>query len=173
METASVNRKSDIVSAAIEVFAEIGYYRATTSQVAERAGISQSYVFRFFSTKEALLLTALEVAWARVLDSFRTVVESASPQELEIRLIHAYEDILCSNQNEVLLQMQAQTIGEKPIREAMRKGFGEVRGMVGEAFRASGAPNAGELAMLFLARGALCNISNVLDMPELKEIGRG
>lgn len=44
---ASANRRQDIVAAAIEVFAEIGYYRATTAQVAERAAISQPYVYRF------------------------------------------------------------------------------------------------------------------------------
>ena len=33
----SANRRNDIVAATIEVFAEIGYYRATTAQVAERA----------------------------------------------------------------------------------------------------------------------------------------
>jgi AcrR family transcriptional regulator len=69
----SVNRRSEIVSAAIEVFAEIGYYRATTAKVAERAQISQPSVFRFFSTKEALLQEALEVSWTRILEVFRNV----------------------------------------------------------------------------------------------------
>jgi len=167
-ETAMVNRKSDIISAAIEVFAETGYYRATTAQVAARAQISQPYVFKFFATKEALLLTALEVSWTRVVDSFRKVVESAAPEQLERELIEAYEEILAAYQNEVLLQMQAQTIREDAIQEAMRNGYGEVRQIVLEAFRAAGIPNAEERTMLFLARGLLCNISIALDMPELK-----
>ncbi|WP_025689158.1 TetR/AcrR family transcriptional regulator [Paenibacillus zanthoxyli] len=169
-ETKSVNRKSDIISAAIEVFAETGYFRATTAQVAERAKISQPYIFRFFSTKEALLLTALEVSWTRVIDSFRKVVESASPEQLETELIQAYVVILESYRNEVLLQMQAQTIQEESIREAMRGGFGEVRHMVLDAFRSAGIPNAEERTMLFLARGMLCNISAALAMPELMGI---
>lgn len=167
-ETAMVNRKSDIISAAIEVFAETGYYRATTAQVAARAQISQPYVFKFFATKEALLLTALEVSWTRVVDSFRKVVESAAPEQLERELIEAYEEILAAYQNEVLLQMQAQTIREDAIQEAMRNGYSEVRQIVLEAFRAAGIPNAEERTMLFLARGLLCNISIALDMPELK-----
>ncbi|HZG17500.1 MAG TPA: TetR/AcrR family transcriptional regulator [Candidatus Bathyarchaeia archaeon] len=170
IETTTANRKADIISAAIEVFAEIGYFRATTAQVAERANISQPYIFRFFSTKEALLLTALEVSWTRVLDSFRKVVESASPEQLETGLIRAYEDILNSYKNEVLLQMQAQTIQEESIRETMRNGYGEVRQMVLDAFRAAGIPKAEERTMLFLARGVLCNISVALAMPELKEV---
>lgn len=168
-EATSVNRKTEIISAAIEVFAEIGYYRATTAQVAARAEISQPYIFRFFSTKEALLLAALEVSWTRVINSFRKVVESAEPGQLETDLIQAYEDILNSYQNEILLQMQAQTIQEDSIREAMRNGFTEVRRMVLDAFHAAGISNPEERTMLFLARGMLCNISTALNMPELKE----
>ncbi|SDX02563.1 transcriptional regulator, TetR family [Marininema mesophilum] len=168
-DTTSVNRKAEIISAAIEVFAEIGYYRATTAQVAQRAKISQPYIFRFFSSKEALLLAALEVSWTRVIDSFRKVMESSLSEQLESDLIRAYDEILDSYQNEILLQMQAQTIQENSIREEMRKGFEEVRRIVLDAFRDAGIPNSKERTMLFLARGMLCNISTVLDMPELME----
>ncbi|MGF9698259.1 MULTISPECIES: TetR/AcrR family transcriptional regulator [Paenibacillus] len=167
--TASVNRRNDIISAAIEVFAEIGYYRATTAQVAERAQISQPYIFRFFKTKEALLLTALEVSWTRVIDSFRLVVETATPDQLESELIEAYEQILESHKSEIMLQMQAQTIQEDVIRQAMQKGFGEVRTMVLNAFSNAGIADAKQRTLVFLAIGMLCNISTALDMPELKE----
>ncbi|MDQ0416661.1 AcrR family transcriptional regulator [Croceifilum oryzae] len=166
-DATSVNRKEEIISAAIEVFAEIGYYRATTAQVAQRAKISQPYIFRFFSTKEALLLAALEVSWTRVIDSFHKVMESGLSEQLEPDLIRAYEDILDSYRNETLLQMQAQTIQEDSIREAMRKGFGEVHRIVLDAFQGAGIPNPQERATMFLARGMLCNISSALDMPEL------
>ncbi|MFD1776936.1 TetR/AcrR family transcriptional regulator [Paenibacillus rhizophilus] len=167
--TTSVNRKSDIISAAIEVFAEIGYYRATTAQVAERAKISQPYIFRFFPTKEVLLLTALEVSWARIIESFHQVVQSASPDRLETDLIIAYEQILGEYRNEVLLQMQAQTIQEHSIREAMQGGFREVRQIVLDAFRQADIADPEERTMLFLARGMLCNISVAINLPELME----
>ncbi|MBY9079783.1 TetR/AcrR family transcriptional regulator [Paenibacillus sp. HN-1] len=170
IETTVVNRKLDIISAAIEVFAEVGYFRATTAQVAERAKISQPYIFRFFPSKEALLLTALEVSWTRVIDSFRKVVECASPEQMEIGLIQAYVDIVDMFENEVLLQIQAQTIREDSIQEAMRNGYGEVRRIVLDAFRTAGIPDAEERTMLFLARGVLCNISVALAMPELMDI---
>jgi AcrR family transcriptional regulator len=165
----SVNRRSDIISAAIEVFAEIGYFRATTAQVAERANISQPYIFRFFKSKESLLLTALEVSWTRVIDSFRTVVQTATPDQLENELTEAYEEILKSHKNEILLQMQAQTIQEEVIRQAMQKGFTEVRDMVLEAFTAAGSANPKQRTLIFLAIGMLCNISTSLDMPELMD----
>lgn len=168
-DAVSANRKTDIISSAIEVFAETGYFRATTAQVAERAKISQPYVFRFFDTKEALLLAALEASWRRVIQSFRKVVDSAAPERLESDLIRAYEEILASHRNEVLLQMQAQTIREQVIQEAMRDGFRQVRDMVLSAFRKAGIEQPEERTMLFLARGMLCNVSAALNMPELKE----
>ncbi|CAI8777729.1 Transcriptional regulator [Brevibacillus sp. IT-7CA2] len=166
----SVNRKTEIISAAIEVFAEIGYFRATTAQVAERAKISQPYIFKFFASKEALLQAALEASWERIIDSFRLVVESASKEQLETDLIKAYEKILASHQNEILLQMQSQTIQEPSIREAMREGFREVRQIVLTAFREAGIASPEERTLIFLARGMLCNISAALDMPEIMEV---
>jgi len=166
-DATSVNRKAEIISAAIEVFAEVGYYRATTAQVAERAKISQPYVFRFFSTKELLLLSALEVSWSRVIESFRKVVEATSPELLEATLIRDYERIQGMHRNEILLQMQAQTMGEEAIQETMRGGFKEVRDMVLTAFREAGIEQSEERTMLFLARGMLCNVAVALNMPEL------
>lgn len=163
----SINRKLEIISAAIEVFAEVGYYRATTAQVAERAKISQPYIFRFFATKESLLLTALEVSWSRVIESFRKVLETTSPELLENKLIQEYEHIQALHLNEILLQMQAQTMREESIQETMRGGFKEVRDMVLKAFEEARLEKPEERTLLFLARGMLCNVAVALHMPEL------
>lgn len=163
----SVNRRTDIISAAIEVFAETGYYRATTAQVAERAEISQPYVFKFFSTKEALLVEALEVSWIRVLDAFRSVIVKANADRLEQELIESYQAIMDSHRNEVLLQMQAHTIQEESVIKVMQKGFLDVQHMVLEAFQQAGLHNPQERTLMFLARGMLCNISMSLSLPQL------
>ncbi len=164
--TASANRRTDIVSAAIEIFAEIGYYRATTAQVAERASISQPYVYRFF-TKESLLVEALEVSWLRILEAFKRVIETSTSEQLEIGLIRAYEEIMNMHHNEILLQMQAQTIRETPIRDAMKKGMGQVKELVENAFQKAGISDVEEKTSDFLARGMLCNVSMAMDMPGL------
>ncbi|HZG17651.1 MAG TPA: TetR/AcrR family transcriptional regulator [Candidatus Bathyarchaeia archaeon] len=164
--TSSVNRRTEIVSAAIEVFAEIGYYRATTAQVAERASISQPYVYRFF-TKESLLVESLEVSWQRIVHEFQRVIETTAPEQLEEGLIRAYEKIMDSHRNEILLQMQAQTIRDTPIREAMQRGLKQVQELVQQAFEHAGIANAYERTSDFLARGMLCNVAMAMDMPDL------
>lgn len=104
-----------------------------------------------------------------MIDSFRIVVETATPDQLENDLIEAYDKILESHKSEILLQMQAQTIREEVIRQAMQKGISDVRSMVLEAFTVAGMAEPLKRTMIFLAIGMLCNVSNALDMPELKE----
>jgi AcrR family transcriptional regulator len=162
----SSDRRADILSAAIEVFAEIGYYRATTAQVAERAAISQPYVYRFF-TKESLLVESLEVSWQRIVQAFQRVIDSTAPDQLEEELIQAYEKIMESHSNEILLQMQAQTIRETPIRNAMQKGMNQVKQLVLNAFEEAEISNAEKKTSDFLARGMLCNVAMAIDMPDL------
>ncbi|RJE85090.1 TetR/AcrR family transcriptional regulator [Paenibacillus sp. 1011MAR3C5] len=161
------NRRDDIVAAAIEVFAELGYYRATTAQVAEKADISQPYVYRFF-TKESLLVAAIELSWERILRAFQQVIrDTPSSERLEISFIRAYEAIMESHRHEVLLQMQAQTITEPVVREAMQAGMNQVQTLVRDAFQQAGFADVEERTSDFLARGMLCNVSMALEMPQL------
>lgn len=84
------NRKEEILEAGLEVFAKRGYYNMTTTHIAEKAWISQPYVFRFFETKEELFIAALERAYERILQSFKNV--KASPEELGMKMVQAYEE---------------------------------------------------------------------------------
>lgn len=51
-------RRETIVAAAATEFALHGLHGASTVRIAQRAGISHAYVFRFFSTKRELFVTA-------------------------------------------------------------------------------------------------------------------
>ncbi|NRD79956.1 TetR/AcrR family transcriptional regulator [Bacillus sp. BRMEA1] len=163
----TINRRDEIISAAIEVFAQEGYYRTSTAKVAEKANISQPYIFKFFSSKELLLEAALKVSWNRIQTSFLQVIESASPRNLEENLIAAYTEIMKNNENEILLQMQAQTIREENIIKVMQEELMKVHSIVLNAFKTSGITNPSERTLLFLARGMLCNISLSLQLPQL------
>ncbi|AYV71061.1 TetR/AcrR family transcriptional regulator [Bacillus sp. PK3-056] len=164
------NRRDEILSAAIEVFAQEGYYRATTMKVANKAEISQPYIFRFFSSKELLLEEALKLSWSRIQAAFTQVIQAASAENLEKELIQAYEGIMRNYENEILLQMQAQTIRETNIVTLMQEEFLRVHSIVYTAFQTAGVSNPSEKTLLFLARGMLCNISLALNLPKLMEI---
>jgi TetR/AcrR family transcriptional regulator len=54
------DRRSQILAAALDVFAELGFHGARTRDLAERAGVSEALLFRHFQTKEDLIRAILE-----------------------------------------------------------------------------------------------------------------
>ena len=57
----SEDRRASIVKAAQRVFVEKGFYRTTTRELAEAAGVSEALLFRHFPSKEALY-SAIQVS---------------------------------------------------------------------------------------------------------------
>ncbi|MET8152033.1 TetR/AcrR family transcriptional regulator [Actinoplanes sp. NPDC049668] len=53
-------RREDIVTAAVEVYAEAGYHASSLREVARRVGITHAGLLYYFPTKEALLAAVLE-----------------------------------------------------------------------------------------------------------------
>jgi AcrR family transcriptional regulator len=53
-------RREQIVGAATRVFAEKGFRRATTREVARVAGVSEGTIYNYFEDKDALLLAILD-----------------------------------------------------------------------------------------------------------------
>src|SRR5437867_1020495 len=52
---ASGDRRTQILAAALEVFAEQGFHGTRTRELAKRAGVSEALVFSHFPTKQALI----------------------------------------------------------------------------------------------------------------------
>jgi AcrR family transcriptional regulator len=59
------DRRTQILAAALEVFAEQGFHGTRTREIARRAGVSEALVFRHFPTKEALIRAILELVGLR------------------------------------------------------------------------------------------------------------
>jgi AcrR family transcriptional regulator len=57
-----------ILEAAIEIFAERGYSGATTSEIAQRAEVTEHSVFRLFASKDNLFRESLRTVVNRTLD---------------------------------------------------------------------------------------------------------
>jgi AcrR family transcriptional regulator len=54
-------RRKQILEAATRVFAEKGFRRATTREVAREAGVSEGTIYNYFEDKDALLMAIMEV----------------------------------------------------------------------------------------------------------------
>lgn len=68
MNPAGIASLIKIVEAGIEVFSQEGYFGAGTLQIAAKAGVAESTIFRKFETKEDLYRECLRTALSRSLD---------------------------------------------------------------------------------------------------------
>jgi AcrR family transcriptional regulator len=60
-------RRTQILLGAAEVFAEKGFHKATTREIARRAGISEGTIYNYFDNKRELLLALIELLGLRSL----------------------------------------------------------------------------------------------------------
>ncbi|MFS8580178.1 MAG: TetR/AcrR family transcriptional regulator [Novibacillus thermophilus] len=159
-------RKEQILDSAVAVFAEKGYYKATTAQVAEAAGVTQPYIFHFFHNKADLFNAVVDRAFQRIYESFRTV--EAPPDRLFQTMGDAFFRIMNTNRAETILVMQAPAISEPVIREHVREKFQLIHKLVLTKFTQAGLPNAAEAASRFIGTGLLITVSEVLNLPQLR-----
>lgn len=74
-------RVRDILRVGREVFAERGYERATTTEVAQRLGVSEATVFTYFRSKRELCVRVIQ-DWY---DEIITAIEAGLPREAPVR----------------------------------------------------------------------------------------
>jgi AcrR family transcriptional regulator len=74
-------RVRDILRVGREVFAERGYERATTTEVAQRLGVSEATVFTYFRSKRELCMRVIQ-DWY---DEIITAIEAGLPREKPVR----------------------------------------------------------------------------------------
>jgi len=71
----AIERRSEFIPVIARAFAELGYRRATTSELADRCGVQENILYRLWPDKKAMFIAAIEHvyevgvrAWQRVLD---------------------------------------------------------------------------------------------------------
>jgi AcrR family transcriptional regulator len=79
-----------IVRAALEVFAEKGYHRATIADVVRASGLSVGAIYTHFAGKEALFLSSCDVVAEQGLDELGTRLAGIETTEARLRAAIAY-----------------------------------------------------------------------------------
>jgi AcrR family transcriptional regulator len=153
-------RREEILTVAMEHFAEGGYHGTSTEVIAREAGISQPYLFRLFRTKKELFLACDDRACEKLLDAFRRVAATAEPGQKLDAMGEAYVHELLPDRHALLMLMQGYVaVSDPEIREHVRRKYGEVVGAVSEL---SGAP--ADEVWRFFATGMHLNIVTALDL---------
>ncbi len=156
-------RRQELLEAGVVEFAERGYHGTRTADIAERAGVSQPYVYALFPDKRALFLACHEWTTNRIREVLEEAAESAAQgEDLEERLGRAYAAMIESNPHHVLFQVQAHAAAsaDPEIRGPVSRRFIE---LIEVSERLHGAPR--QVVLRYIAWGLLQNVSIALDLP--------
>jgi len=157
-------RRESVLEAAVTEFAARGLDGTSTEHVAQRAGISQPYLFRLFPTKKALFIALVERCFRRVAEAFTAAAADRGGDEALAAMGDAYQQLL-KDRTLLLLQMHAYAACDDPdIRDATRTGF---RQLWLQVERLTGLPF--EQITEFFAMGMLMNVAAAMDLPAVDE----
>jgi AcrR family transcriptional regulator len=117
-------RRTAVLAAAITEFARSGYAGTSTDAIAQRAGISQPYLFRLFGTKKELFLATYELVGSRIVRELTEAMGDLEGEEAMAAMGSAYLELL---QDPELLQVQmhgfAAATGDPDIARGCRTTF--------------------------------------------------
>src|SRR4030095_1581823 len=84
--------KREILRAALELFSKKGFFRTTTKQISDKAGIAEGTLFNYFKTKEDLALYFFEQELAALVEWYRDqkALHEASLAEKLFAVIHRH-----------------------------------------------------------------------------------
>jgi AcrR family transcriptional regulator len=156
-------RREAVLEAARAEFAVSGLHGASTDVIARRAGISQPYLFRLYGTKKELFLACVRRGFRRTLETFQQAAVGKGPDEIFEAMGEAYVDLLRSDPNLLLGQLQSYAACSDPdVRDVVRDGYGELYTYVE---RVSGKSE--DEVRAFFATGMLINVAAAMDLPNL------
>lgn len=159
-------RRKQLIAVALKVFAVHGYYGSSTATIAKEAGISHSYLFKLYPTKEDLFIAVVELCFNRIVERFKeaAVGVTGTPSERLKKIGLSYADIL-RDRNLMLMQLQAYSASVVPnIREAVKKGLKHIVEYIQEE---TGV--ADEEIQQFIGQGFLATTNVALGIEDLQE----
>lgn len=158
----AAERREQLLTAAIAEFGVTGYHGTSTETIAERAGISQPYLFRLYGTKKDLFLACVDRCFDLTVEAFREAVRNPPPDVETPRqaMGRAYVESL-GDRHLVLFQHQTYAAADDPdVRALARRRF---EALVEEAAELAGFD--AEERLRFLAQGMLLNVVAALGLP--------
>lgn len=161
---ASADRKLLILEAAMDEYGRAGMHATSVEVIADRAGVSQPYIFRLFGTKTDLIVAAIELHTLRLREAFREAVEQrdhdASPLEAMAR---AYLGLVNDDRNALRCQLHTWAAASDPaLHEVAQRTYREVWEEIAQLSGASA-----DQVRDFMGHGMLLTVLASLDLIEL------
>ena len=81
-------RRTQILTGAAQVFAEKGFHKATTREIAQAAGVSEGTIYNYFTTKRDLLVAMIGLLAMESLEEIIIDNPPADPKEFLTLILH-------------------------------------------------------------------------------------
>lgn len=154
-----------VLSAAVTEFAKAGYAGTSTDAIANRAGISQPYLFRLFGTKKDLFIATFDQVGTRIVKELSQAAQGLDGHEALRAMGEAYVQLM---QDSELLQVQmhgyAAATGDPDIAAACRKTFEVLFHIVKDTLGLDE-----QMIQDFFAHGMLMSVMSAINLLSVRE----
>ena len=111
-------RRTQVLSSALEVFVDAGYHATGMDDIAERAGVSKPVLYQHFTSKLDLYLALLDAGIDELHASYAAGLRSTSDNKVRVqRTVQAYFEFVEDPQGAYRLVFESDLINEPAVRE--------------------------------------------------------
>ena len=108
-------RRAQIIEAAIDCFLERGYTNTSMSDIIKASGLSSGSIYSHFSSKEDILISAINERLNNVKELYETLPEGAGPQDI-LETIHTNQ--LVNDNFSAMLRIRLESLHAPEIARA-------------------------------------------------------
>jgi AcrR family transcriptional regulator len=163
-------RRRELLPEVARTFAELGYRRATTAELAARCGIQENVLYRLWPDKKAMFLAAIELVYEGSREVWERL-EAEGDGAGAARRILEYEAAHHGEYGFHRIVFGGLSEADDPeIREALRRMYGRFQEFIRDRIvahrRAHGGdgPDADRAAWAVVGLGTMINIGRELDL---------
>jgi AcrR family transcriptional regulator len=115
-------RRSQLLTAALEIFTQSGYHAASMDEIADRAGVSKPVLYQHFPSKLDLYLAVLDTHIDSLVFAIQRAIASTNDNSLRvIETIKAYYDFIDSEGEAFRLLFESDMSVEPQVRERLNR----------------------------------------------------
>jgi AcrR family transcriptional regulator len=153
-------RRTAVLAAAITEFARSGYAGTSTEAIANRAGISQPYLFRLFGTKKDLFVATYDLVGFRIINELTKACEGLEGEDAKIAMGDAYLELM---QDPEMLQVQLHGFAAAPADPDIARSCRRTFDVLADVFYERTHGDEEDLREFF-AMGMLINVMSAIDV---------
>ncbi|MBL8999933.1 MAG: TetR/AcrR family transcriptional regulator [Phycisphaerae bacterium] len=146
----AAKRREQLLDCALELFARVGYARATTAQLAKMAGVTEPIIYRHFDSKRDLFVALITRTAKRTLQHWEDRLADAADPPERLRRILADNPMTHQGREAYRVLMQAITeVDDAEVQKAVARHFFELHKFITKELAA--AQEERKLARVFSA----------------------